>query len=648
MKKIIFFLILLISTVIKAQNSNLSSIVESETKSALRSLVGIENRNANTGNYDAKYHRIELNIDPSIAPITGSVTTYFEAKENLSQVIFELTSNMTVTGISQRNNALSFTQNTNDEITITLPNIQNTGVLDSLTISYSGNPTLSGDDAYTKSSHNGNPVIYTLSEPYGAKGWWPCKQDLNDKIDSLDVFITTPQFNANNEENVAVSNGLEISQVIKNTYKTTHFKHKYPIPAYLFGVAITNYEVYSHTVPNNGNPFDIVNYVYPETLTTAQTQTGVTVAIINLFSNLFEEYPFADEKYGHAQWNWNGGMEHTTISFMSNFSRDLISHELAHQWFGDKVTCGSWKDIWLNEGFATYLTGLTKQNLDGEPTFKTWRQNKVNYITSATNGYVYLHDADTTSIGRIFNQRLSYDKGAMVLHMLRKKLGDTNFFQGVKNYLSDAQLAYNYAKTTDFKLHLETVSNQNLTEFFNDWIYNEGYPSYTLNWSQTTNSTQVSITVNQTQSDASVSYFEAPIPIKILGTNGEILDTVLNNTTNGESFNIAVTFTVSDILFDPDTHLISKNNTVNSLSNNKYNLESKLIIYPNPSSENISIRKLDTVFTIQKINIFDVLGKQLLETEQTNQINIQHLSFGTYFVKIKTNKGTVYKKFIKK
>ncbi len=139
-------------------------------------------------------------------------------------------------------------------------------------------------------------------------------------------------------------------------------------------------------------------------------------------------------------------MEHTTVSFMGSFSRGLIAHELAHQWFGDKITCGSWKDIWLNEGFATFLTGLVSENLDGPEGHLDWKTSKINSITSQPDGSVYLSDADTTSVSRIFSSRLTYNKGSMVLHMLRKKLGDEVFFQGVKNYLSHPDLAYAYAK----------------------------------------------------------------------------------------------------------------------------------------------------------------------------------------------------------
>lgn len=640
MKKILLISLLFISFTLFAQVEK--DIIEAEAKSAMKMMN--TSRNPNTGDYDLKYHRLEFNLDPSVAFISGDVTSYFEAKENITEVTFELTDNMVVSQVLQRGTPLTFSQNNNDEVVITLPQVQNQGVLDSLTISYSGNPVSSGFGSFEQSSHNGDPIIWTLSEPFGAKGWWPCKQDLIDKVDVIDVYITTPRFNPSNEEYFAVSNGMEQGQEINGNDKTTHFKHQYPIPAYLVAIAVTNYEIYSHVVPNNGNPFDIINYVFPEDLPYAQSSTPVTVDIMNLFTDLFEEYPYANEKYGHAQFGWGGGMEHTTVSFMGGFSRGLIAHELAHQWFGDKVTCGSWADIWINEGFATYLAALVIEDFDGEPDFRSWRIGKVDNITSQVGGSVHIPDQDTTDVGRIFNGRLSYNKGSMVLHMLRRKLGDTDFFQGLQNFLIEPDLSYGYAKTPDLIAVMEDASGEDLIEFFDDWIYNEGYPRYTIEWNQP-NPDDVRIVINQTQSHPSVSYFEAPVPLRIFGTEGEIIDIVLDNTINEEVFIENVGFTVGLIAFDPDYHLISRNNNV-VLGIGDHQISNQFELYPNPANSVIHINKPDEV-QIEKIQIFDVLGRLILEPKIQDQILIEQLSSGIHIVKIETNYGVIHKRIVK-
>ncbi len=630
---ILFFLFIGFSSA-KAQQIN--SIAESEAKSAASKIHF--KANPSTSNYDITYHKLEFTVDPAVKSISGKVTTTFTAKDNLSTVTFDLDDNMTVSSVSQNGNNVSFTQNSNDELVITLQNTLNLGSSTSVTITYSGNPTSNGFGSFEVNNHNGTPVLWTLSEPYGALGWWPCKQDLNDKIDTIDVYITAP------EQYTSVSNGLEISQTTNSPNKTTHYKHQYPIPAYLIAIAVTNYQTYSHTVSNNGNPFPIVNYVYPESLTTAQNSTEITVDIMNHFISLFGNYPFENEKYGHAQFGWGGGMEHTTVSFMGNFSRNLIAHELAHQWFGNKITCGSWKDIWLNEGFATYLTGLTVENLDGETAFKNWRNSNVNSITSLTNGAVYLTDADTTSVGRIFNGRLSYNKGAMVLHMLRKKLGDSNFFSGLKNYITDPDLAYGYAKTPDLIAHLEASSSLDLEEFFNDWVYNQGYPTYTIHWHQPSTNT-INLTIDQTQSDASVSFFEANVPVRFTGVNGEVLDVILENTSNSQTFVENVSFTVNSIEIDPESHLISKNNsTVLNLENTILNTD-QVSLYPNPVLSVLNI-KTPSNMVLKNSIIYNTIGKRVF-TSSNHQINLSKLNKGLYFIKVITNQGYLYKTIIK-
>lgn len=643
MKTLILPLLILISFFSFSQNFQ-EDISEAEAKAA----TGWFGKpvNLNTGNYDLKYHRLEFTVNPAQAFITGTVTSHFVAKENLNTVTFELVDNMIVSQVMQRGTPLSFTQNNDDEIVITLPQIQAQGVLDSLSVSYSGNPVSSGFGSFETDTHNGDPVMWTLSEPFGAKAWWPCKQDLNDKIDMIDVYITTPRFNPSNEEYIAVANGLEISQTINGSNKTTHYRHQYPIPAYLIAIAVTNYTVYSHTVANNGNPFEIVNYIYPEDISYAQSRTPITVDIMNLFADLFEPYPYANEKYGHAQFGWGGGMEHTTVSFMGSFSRGLIAHELGHQWFGDKVTCGSWQDIWLNEGFATYLSGLVIEDFDGESDFRTWRQDKIGSITDSPDGSVYVPAQDTTSVNRIFSSRLSYNKGSMVLHMLRKKLGDAVFFQGLKDYLADPTLSYGYAKTPDLIRNMEAAAGgEDLSEFFNDWIYGEGYPRYTIRWNQAGGQSNINVEISQTQSHPSVSFFEAPVPLRINGTQGETLDIVLDNTTNNQAFQPTVGFTVQNIQFDPDYHLISRSNNV-VLGTEDFTLDQQFDIYPNPTSGIVNFEKPASI-NVQNINIYNTLGQLLYSEKYSETVDISKFSKGILIFQVETSEGVLNKRIVK-
>jgi aminopeptidase N len=619
------------------QQETISEIATMEMKSAHKMMSVTVN--PNTLNYDVTYHKLEFTVDPEVYFITGKVTTTYTALANMNSVTFDLANDLVVSSVKQNNQNLSFLQNGNNELVITLPSTQNTGTSATVEINYSGVPPSGGFGSFAVTTHNNDPVLWTLSEPFGARDWWPCKQDLNDKINSIDVFITAPS------QYVAVSNGVEPEAPTTNgTTKTTHFHHGYPIPAYLICMAVTNYTVYTQSAGTIPNTYPIVNYVYPENFdSTVQTQLDQTPLILNLYSNLFELYPFHNEKYGHAQFGWSGGMEHTTVSFMNNFERSLIAHEMGHQWFGDKITCGTWKDIWLNEGFATYLATLTIENFDGNAAFIDDKTNMIDYITSQPGGAVYLTDTEATNVNRIFSPRLTYNKGAMVLNMLRLKLGDTNFFQGMRTYLADNNLAYKYALTTDFKAHMETAFGGDLTEFFNDWIYNQGYPTYTIT-AQNWGSGQAKVVVNQTQSHASVSYFEMPLPIRFTGAGGQTFDTTVNNTFNNQTFIVSVPFSITGVQFDPEKDIISKNNTA-TLGNDTFEAEKAIAIYPNPVTDEVHIQMPSTI-EIENVRIFNNIGQMVLESNALD-FSVATLSTGVLYAEIQTSQGTFHKKIIK-
>ena len=638
MKYIYSFAVLFLLTVASAQKHecDLSQIAEAEMKSASQIINFAVN--PNTANYDITYHKLEFTVDPAVYFINGKVTTTFTALSNMNTVTFDLTNQLTVSSVTKNNSPLSFVQNSNNEIVITLPGGLATGNSATVVITYSGEPA-DGQDAFTTAEHSGIPGLYTLSEPYGAQDWWPCKMDLNDKANSIDVYITAPS------QYVSVANGLEIGQVTNNNgTKTTHFQHNHPITAYLIAIAVTNYSIYNQMAGTAPNQFPIINYIYPENLSANINNLDQTVTIMNLYEQLFETYPYANEKYGHAQFGWGGGMEHTTVSFMNSFGRGLIAHELGHQWFGDKVTCGSWQDVWLNEGFATYMASIVIEHLDGEQAFTNDKNDMIQNITSLPNGAVYMTDAETNSVSRIFSNRLTYDKGAMVLNMLRFKLGDIPFFQALKNYLADPDLSYGYATTPDLQAHLEAVYGSSLTEFFNDWVYKQGYPSYTIT-AHNSNPGQVEIKVNQTQSDPSVTFFEMPIPVRVLGTNGEQLDLVLNNTENGQIFIENVPFTVNSILFDPNKNIISNQNSA-TLGLKDFESDT-LQLYPNPVSGQLTL-KLPEGTIIEKTIFYNALGQKVKESTHETTWDVSGLATGVHFMSVITDSGSKQMRFVKK
>lgn len=594
-----------------------------------------------TENYDLKYHRLEWEIDPEVYYIKGVVTSYFIPTEaDFQEINFDLSSDLTVNEVSFHGTELNFTLHAEDRLQIFLPQTIPEGTMDSISIDYEGSPGTSGFGAFAISTHNGAPALWTLSEPYGAKEWWPCKQSLDDKIDAIDVIVRTPIGNR------VASNGVLLSEIEDGDDVIFHWQSHYPIPAYLIAIASTNYAVFSDFVElDNGQSIEILNYVYPEDLEIAQNAYGSTVEIMELFNDLFGLYPFADEKYGHAQFGWGGGMEHQTMSFMGGFSYSLQAHELAHQWFGDKVTCGSWEHIWLNEGFATYLTGLTNDFLQSESAWMSWKAGRINSVTSQPGGSVWVND--TTSVGRIFNGRLSYSKGALLLHMLRWELGDEDFFQALRNYLQNPERAFNYAVTANLQAELEAQSGIALTEFFEDWFYGEGYPSYTIKWAA--QGPDLQLTLDQVTSHASVDFFEMTLPIKVTGQGQDSVLRIAHHE-NGQMANIELPFIVESIEFDPDLWICSRNNILEEVDFitgiNDFPNANNVKLYPNPSTDFVTVEIQDQTQTSGQIIIRNQLGQNLgewpIEGIQT-RIKITTFPSGIYTLEINTDKGKTLK-----
>ncbi len=518
-------------------------------------LSSMETLSMASGDFDVKYYRCEWEVDPAIRYIKGKVTVYYTIVSATSTISLDLLSPLVADSVKQRDGLLAKSQ-ANNTLTINFPASVDAGTLDSVSIFYQGVPPETGMGSFVLSTHSGTPVMWSLSEPYGSRDWWPCKNGLDDKADSLDVLITTPIAYK------AASNGLLQSETLTagGTKKTAYWKHRYAIASYLICIAVTNYSVFTNTVQLSTGILPMTTYCYPESLSSFQNGTVNTLNAMKLFDTTFGPYPFMNEKYGHVQFGWGGGMEHQTSTFVVNIGESLCAHELGHQWFGDKITCGSWKDIWLNEGFATHLASMYMEKKYPANVLST-RQSEINTITSQTGGSVEV--SDTTNVNRIFDSRLSYTKGSHLLYMLRWKLGDNVFFNAVRNYQSDPAIIYGFVKTADLKRHLEQASGQDLTNFFNQWYSGQGYPSYNVQWSNA-GSGNVWIKMNQTTSHSSVPFFELPVALKFSNGTQSVTVTV-NNTSNGEVFMKPIGFVATSVTIDPEAWLITKNNTSTQL-----------------------------------------------------------------------------------
>jgi len=587
-------------------------------------------------------HFVQLSIQPNLNNgriISAFANHHFSSPTSISSITFDLRKELTVDSILFRGQKMNFSHTNSHQLIIPLGTTLLANQKDSIKIHYQGAPNMSSR-AYFRSVTVSGPNIATLSQPYGAHYWWPCFENLKDKIDSIDIELTvdTPY--------IAVSNGLLTSQTTIGNKQTFLFKHRYPVATYLVAIAVAKYDKYTQSafLPSINQNLDIVNYTFPHNnLIDNQNKTLETVKMMRLFDSLFGTYPFHKELYGHAQFTWGGGMEHQTMSFMSNFNYDLIAHELAHQWFGDKVTCGSWKELWLNEGFATYLNLICYEFLESKT---EWYQNLKKFgedVMRFPNGSVYAYD--TVNVNRLFEYRTTYQKGAMILHQLRWVIGDEAFFNSLKEYINDTQLSYNFSRQSHLKYYLEKNSNTDLTDYFDDWVYGEGYPIYDISWVQ--KGEQLNIDISQMQSHSSVDLFNIDLPLLVRG-NGK--DSLLRIPISEANFRASfqIPFKVKSVSFDPFYATLGK-------ANIKFPLDqsSDFTLYPNPF-------KTEFFFTsdvqITEWELTDIIGKSIIKSElsgvNTNsdliKIDAANFAEGTYILRIKTSDNRIVNKKIVK
>jgi aminopeptidase N len=588
---------------------------------------------------DVHYVRLNLFLNPDSSEFGGSVFYRGRMIEDGLPVL-DVASNVTVTSLLINGLSISFAQDSFHLYPQT--GAVKSGIDFTLEVHYRA--TIPSSRAFSRTPNSDTiRALWTLSQPYGAREWWPCFQQLSDKIDSLDVYITCPS------QYVAVANGLLFSDST-DTLGNRHFsyRHRYPVAAYLVAVAVAPYEIREQTLTLPAGPLSFVNYTWPGFADTVAAQLSSFADIMSLFESLVGPYPFRNERYGHAQFGWGGGMEHQTLSFMFNFNFGLVAHELAHQWFGDKVTCGSWQDLWLNEGFATYFTGLAYEHLGKGNQWLNWRQQQISSITSEPDGSVFI--TDTMDVGRMFNQRLTYSKGAYLLHMARYLMGDSSFFAALREYLSDEVAAYGFARTPLLMHYFAKHGMPYTATFFDDWCYGFGYPQYTLEWTQ--HKGRLYMVLDQTPSTPwAARFFHMDVPVWVLG-NG--LDTVLRvrNDRPRQEFFIDTDNEVVDIIIDPDLWTLSTGNRV---------IKTELIpranhfkIIPNPVGDMLQITFQEAELPDLPVRILSHSGQVVYEavlnvglSTRSISVGVANLPAGIYFVHLRDYYSAHYLKFVK-
>ena len=426
---------------------------------------------------DARYYKMEWRVDESSEILYGRVTMRAQALiDGFTQPILDFYSDMTVDSVFDNGVHTTTWTHASNLLTITLAAPYNTGQEFEVTVVYHGHPTEGGFQGFSFDLHGTTPVISSLSEPYLARTWWPCKDRPDDKADSVDMYVTV------NHNFFVASNGVLKDSVNNGPTTMYHWHVQYPITTYLVSVAITNYSHFRRWYtygPTDTDSMPVDFYPYPELYWSAVNAWPEAVQQIEYYAQTFGEYPFIAEKYGMTHFPWGGAMEHQTNTYATytsfGFDRYLIAHELSHQWWGDYITCKNWENIWLNEGFASYCEALYSAHLGGWSAL----HNYMSGMEYWSGGTIYCYN--TGSVGAIFSSRV-YDKGAWVLHMLRHHIGDDAFFGSLRAYFDDPRYANGNATTEDFRDVCEAVSGQDLHPFFQDWIYGEYYPKYRSSW----------------------------------------------------------------------------------------------------------------------------------------------------------------------
>jgi aminopeptidase N len=451
---------------------------------------------------DAQQYRIRLSVADGRDEITAETEIVFAVRDaNVREVALDFP-DLTVDGVSEQGRPAKFKRD-DGRLRIVLTGAYKPGDLVNLAVKYHGAPS---DGLFFKRNKFGDRTVFADNWPDRARHWFPSVDHPSDKA-RVEFFIIAPA-----RYDVVANGELVETTSRQDGTRLTHWRESVPVPVYCMVFGATEFSVVN---AGSFGGVSLWHYLYPKDRDRGLIDHGRALRILEFYTGLVGPYPY--EKLALVQSSTRfGGMENSSNIFFDENSYDgsgklegTVAHEIAHQWFGDSVTESDWHHLWLSEGFATYFGALFYERADGHDKFRQMMlANKERYMNDADSVARPIYDPSVKDLFKLLN-RNNYQKGAWVLHMLHRVMGEEKFFAGVRDYYRTYRDGN--ALTEDFQRVMELHYGRPLDWFFRQWIYEPGFPAYDVTWKWDEPSKQVTIKVRQTQAG---TIFRMPLEVE--------------------------------------------------------------------------------------------------------------------------------------